>query len=74
VNDEELSSAWKRAGIAPGNVQRIPPGESPATSILQSRFGVELWKYFLLLAVLFALAEMAVARVSARRGRKDGEG
>ena len=31
-------------------------------TILQSRFGTELWKYFLILAILFALAEMFFAR------------
>jgi hypothetical protein len=33
-------------------------------TILQSRFGVELWKYCLLAALLLAIAEMLIARDS----------
>jgi hypothetical protein len=32
--------------------------------ILQARFGSELWRYFLLAAIILALIEMAVARNS----------
>jgi len=30
--------------------------------ILQARFGSELWRYFLLAAIILALVEMTVAR------------
>jgi hypothetical protein len=33
---------------------------------MQSRFGVELWKYFLALALLLVIAEMALARDSSK--------
>ena len=36
--------------------------EDPAKVILQSRFGSELWKYFILIALLLAIAEMTIAR------------
>jgi len=32
--------------------------------VLRSRFGVELWRYCALLALLFALLEMVIARDS----------
>lgn len=38
--------------------------------ILQARFGSELWRYFLLIAILLALVEMTIARNS----KKDLEG
>jgi hypothetical protein len=45
-----------------GYYLNISTDEDPAAVILQSRFGSELWKYFLLAALLLALIEMAVAR------------
>ncbi|NWG26990.1 MAG: BatA domain-containing protein [Ignavibacteriaceae bacterium] len=41
---------------------RIGKNENPAEMILQARFGSELWKYFLLIAILLALVEMTIAR------------
>lgn len=40
----------------------IPKNQDPAKVVLQSRFGSELWKYFILIALILALVEMAVAR------------
>lgn len=40
----------------------INKNEDPAEVILQTRFGSELWKYFLLIAILLALIEMTIAR------------
>ena len=40
----------------------INKDENPAKVILQSRFGSELWKYFILIALLLAIAEMTIAR------------
>lgn len=58
----EIEAILERLGIDgsmitfltdPADVQRI---------VLQARFGVELWKHFLIAALLIALIEMAVAR------------
>ena len=43
---------------------RIDKGENPEQMILQARFGSELWRYFLLAAIILALIEMTVARNS----------
>ncbi|MFO7524006.1 MAG: BatA domain-containing protein [Ignavibacteriaceae bacterium] len=40
----------------------IDKNDDPVKIILQARFGSELWKYFLLVSILLALIEMAVAR------------
>jgi len=40
----------------------INKDEDPLQLILQARFGSELWKYFLLAAILIALVEMTIAR------------
>ena len=40
----------------------IDKDEDPISVILQARFGSELWKYFLIIAILLALVEMTIAR------------
>jgi len=41
---------------------RINKSDNPAQMILQARFGSELWRYFVLIAILLALVEMTIAR------------
>ncbi len=45
-----------------GRYFNINKNEDPAKIIMQARFGSELWKYFLLVALILALIEMTVAR------------
>lgn len=45
-----------------GNRIGLEKGRDPAEIIKRSRFGSELWKYFILVALIFALVEMAIAR------------
>ncbi len=45
-----------------GKYINVGKNDDPAKIILQSRFGSELWRYFLVAAILLALLEMAVAR------------
>lgn len=40
----------------------IDRNDDPVNVILQARFGSELWKYFLLIAILLTLIEMTIAR------------
>lgn len=40
----------------------IDKNEDPSQMILQARFGSELWRYFVLIAILLALIEMTIAR------------
>ncbi|GIK59667.1 MAG: VWA domain-containing protein [Ignavibacteriota bacterium] len=40
----------------------IDKNENPTQMILQARFGSELWRYFVLIAILLALVEMTIAR------------
>jgi len=41
---------------------RIDKNENPTQMILQARFGSELWRYFVLIAIILALVEMTIAR------------
>lgn len=45
-----------------GTHLKIPKDANPNEIILQSRFGSELWRYFLIAAFLLALIEMTVSR------------
>src|SRR5690606_31661829 len=48
-------------------------GTDITQEINQARFGAELWKFFLLLALLTAIAEMAVSRVGKKELTLDNE-
>ncbi|MCB9366836.1 MAG: BatA domain-containing protein [Calditrichaeota bacterium] len=45
-----------------GNLQRLDPGENMLTVIREGRYGRELWKLFLMLALGLLIAEMLIAR------------
>ena len=47
-----------------GQYINIGKKDDPGKIIIQSRFGSELWKYFLFIALILALVEMMVARSS----------
>ncbi len=60
--EEDMFSISKKYGIEENAVHFFHQQKNIENTILQSRFGTELWKYFLILAILFALAEMFFAR------------
>jgi hypothetical protein len=66
VSDEELTAFWNRLNIPPSSIRTIARGDEIQTTILQSRFGVEMWKYCIAGALLLALAEMLIARDSSK--------
>jgi len=53
-----------------GKYVSIDKEENISQKILQARFGSELWRYFLLIAIILALVEMTIAR----NAKKDLEG
>ncbi len=55
---------WRRHGIPEDEVTVVASPAAVPRSIEETRYGVELWRVFLLLAIACALAEMAVARVT----------
>ena len=70
---DDIEKFQKRAGIGPGRIQTMGP-ERAAETVRESRFGVELWKDFVVLAALLAVAEMAVGRVPGTRGTEGDAG
>lgn len=62
ATDEQRNALFASLGIPSGAVTPLPIGGTIKETILQSRYGLELWKYFLAVALLFAFTEMIVAR------------
>ena len=63
---EEIDNLLKHLGIDEGTVHTIRQTTDLERSVLESRFGVELWKYFLMLALAVAIIELLVARTTKR--------
>jgi hypothetical protein len=64
VTDDEANRFFAHVGLKPEQVKRLSSSDKIDIAILESRFGVELWKYFVGLALLLAFAEMAIGRES----------
>ncbi len=64
VTTDNLEKFSHRYGIPSSSVIQIETGQKVQATILQSRFGIELWRYCVALALLLALSEMAIARDS----------
>ncbi len=60
--DDQFIQTFLSKGIAEKSITKLPIGDTIEETILQSRYGIELWKYSLIIALLFALIEMTVAR------------
>lgn len=64
LSDAELTASIERISATPRSTRLVEPGQTMAGSILQVRFGVELWRACIYAAILCALLEMIVARTS----------
>ena len=60
----ELSTLLKRLGVEGSAVRESNQTENLVRTVLESRFGIELWKYLLILALVIAVIELFVARSS----------
>jgi hypothetical protein len=70
MSEERLRTIIAAKMTVPANLTILKPrGDDFGTAITQSRFGLELWKYMLALALICAFAEMIVGR-----GGKEGQG
>jgi uncharacterized membrane protein len=61
LTDDEFDAYLQKINFK-GTHVKIGKEENPLQVILQARFGSELWRYFLIAALLLALVEMTVAR------------
>jgi hypothetical protein len=60
LRQEDFPALWSALGASGGSVMSIE--SNLEQDVRQSRFGIELWRYFLGLALLCALGEMLVGR------------
>jgi hypothetical protein len=61
LSNSEFEEYLKKINFK-GKFINVGKNEDPAKVILKSRFGSELWRYFLFIVLILALIEMAVAR------------
>jgi hypothetical protein len=61
LSGEDLREYSKKINFK-GTFITMDKNDNPVNIILQARFGSELWKYFLLMAIFLALLEMTLAR------------
>jgi hypothetical protein len=64
VTENELSAFWSRVGVSPVQTTSLESADKIDATILEARFGVELWKYFVGLALTIAFLEMAIGRAA----------
>jgi hypothetical protein len=62
ASKDQMDEFFARLGLKPEQIRQITATENMDNAILETRYGVELWKHFLIAAVLLALAEMAIGR------------
>ncbi len=61
ISQEEMSEYFQRFNIQESNIVRIPTNEKIQETVLATRYGVELWKYAVILVLFLALLEMFIA-------------
>ena len=67
ASGSELSKLLQRLGIDGSSVRESRETENLERTVLETRFGVELWKYLLILALIVAVIELFVARSSKQK-------
>ena len=72
ATSEELVEFWNRVGVKESQTERLRASDKVEATVLESRLGVELWRYLLALAIVVALIEMAVAREGKSAGTVKG--
>ncbi|MDH4069350.1 MAG: BatA domain-containing protein [Ignavibacteria bacterium] len=71
MTGEELRTYFRTKGFEEERISILTSGDELGRIVQESRYGTELWKTMLTVAILLALLEMAVARV--RRPGETGE-
>ncbi len=74
ANNKEIETMLQRLGISITALETINQKSDIQKTIVQSRVGVELWKYFVVAALLIGLIESLVARTSKKESKPDGYG
>ncbi len=64
IKDDDMEKFFKRLGIDAKMIHSLDNKEKIQSMVLQTRFGIELWKYLIGIALILALLEMLIARDS----------
>jgi len=62
ATSQQVEGLLHRVGIRSSSVRSVDTPEKLKEGVLESRFGVELWKYFITLALIIAVIELLVAK------------
>ena len=62
ATEDQCDTLLRQMGIADGSITQLQPESEIVETVLQSRFGIELWRYFLIAVLFIAVVEMFVAR------------
>ena len=65
-DEKHRDTMFKRIGITDNSIHTVNQVQDVQRIITESRLGTELWKHFLIAALLIALIEMFVARDNKR--------
>jgi hypothetical protein len=68
ISSGAMEDFWKKRGIEPKIIPSVDQAAQIQSTVLESRFGVELWKYLLVLALILIAIEMIIAHDS--RGKQ----
>lgn len=66
ASTDDIAACWRRHGIDSSQVHRIEDPGTLESAVRVSRFGVELWTFFLIAALALAILEMLVGRIPKR--------
>jgi hypothetical protein len=64
---EQMSEFLQHSGVQSERIRWIESPANVGQTLHEARYGVDLWRHFLILALLLALAEMVVARDRTRK-------
>ena len=67
IKDDEIEKFFERFGIDSKMIHSLNNKDKIQSMVLQTRFGIELWKYFIGIALLLILLEMLIARDSRKK-------
>jgi hypothetical protein len=65
-DDAAHAQFWAACGIDSAEVRRLTPGTTLTAEVTESRFGMELWHFLFMFALILALVESVVARESGK--------
>jgi hypothetical protein len=64
ISSGAMEEFWKKRGIEPRIIPSADQAAQIQSTVLESRFGVELWKYLLFLSLILIIIEMIIAHDS----------